>query len=80
MIYFGSLVQKFQSIAIGSVNSSPMVRQNIMMAGTCREGGCSSYDRQEAVNEEGTGDLHDLLSLTRLHLLKFPKTPNSTNS
>jgi hypothetical protein len=47
-IYFGSQYQKFSSTDLGSVDSGPMVRQNIMGTGACGGEGGLSPGRQEA--------------------------------
>jgi hypothetical protein len=54
IICFGSQFKKFQTIVFGSVDSGPLVRQNIMVAGTCGRG-CSPYGEQEAESGRDLG-------------------------
>jgi hypothetical protein len=47
IIHFSSEFQKFQFRILGSIDSAPVVRQNIILAGACGEGTCLSHDRQK---------------------------------
>jgi hypothetical protein len=52
-IYFSSSYQIFQSTVLVSIDSGPVVRQNIMVAGVCGGEGCSPHGGQEAEGKKG---------------------------
>jgi hypothetical protein len=39
-IYFGSCFERFHLTILDSIDSGPMVRENIKVAGVCGRGGC----------------------------------------
>jgi hypothetical protein len=86
-IYFGSWFQRFQLIVSGSVDSGPLVRKNITVAGACARGCsplCTCSQEAEKGMQEGARPRHsaqghdpnDLLPPTRPHLC-FSLPPNN---
>jgi hypothetical protein len=56
--YFGSQFQRFHYIGLGSVDSGPVVRWNVMVVGGCIRV-YSPHDRLEAERETGRSQEHD---------------------
>jgi hypothetical protein len=73
----GSWFQRFQSTVLGSNNSGPTVKQNIMVEGICEKEGSSCHGRQEVEKDKKNPTRHRYKTFTITP--KWPTFPNQVN-